>query len=42
MIFVIIATCGRNNFLKERSLFSVYCQKNIDPSLVAITSNPAN
>lgn len=36
MIFVIIATCGRNNFLKERSLFSVYCQNNIDPSLVEI------
>jgi hypothetical protein len=36
MIFVIIATCCRNNFLKEKSLFSVYCQKNIDPSLVKI------
>lgn len=37
MIFVIIATAWhRNNFLKEKSLFSVYHQKNIDPTLVTI------
>jgi len=37
MIFVIIATAWhRNHFLKYRSLFSVYHQKNIDPTLVKI------
>jgi hypothetical protein len=37
MIFVIIATAWhRNHLLKYRSLFSVYHQKNIDPSLVKI------
>jgi len=37
MIFIIIATAyHRNHLLKERSLFSVYHQKNIDPTLVKI------
>ncbi len=37
MIFVIIATAWhRNHLLKYRSLFSVYHQKNINPSLIKI------
>ncbi len=37
MIFVIIATAyHRNHLLKERSLFSVYHQKNINPNSVKI------